>query len=110
MVLPLVGAAHTGHSAHSRNQPVASAPGAPAAASNRLQHPHRLLNPPKTYMHLQAGSYRSYVRAIGPGTIDQTPASQDFTMRKLMGLTAVFSPDRGAAPAASLPLNTPLPF
>jgi hypothetical protein len=33
---------------------------------------------PKTFRGLHAGSYVLYVRAIGPGGADKTPATYDF--------------------------------
>jgi hypothetical protein len=33
---------------------------------------------PKTFTHLEAGSYVLYVRAVGPGGADKTPASYEF--------------------------------
>ena len=35
---------------------------------------------PKTFKHLQTGSYVFYVRAVGPGGPDKTPATYRFKM------------------------------
>ena len=32
----------------------------------------------KTFKHLKAGSYKLYVRAVGPGGTDKTPATYTF--------------------------------
>ena len=42
---------------------------------------------PKTYAHLAAGSYIFYVRAIGPGGIDTTPARRRFIIAGLLSPT-----------------------